>query len=205
MKKTFIPTKIFSLEISTLEQKIDNDTTEKPSSNEIKYPSSSILLEICKDEYTKEKERATNFETKAGLFLTGIIALITIYLDIIPFQKISSNLLTAADNITIIFTTIYCLLLLLAFIFIILSFFHFTCVLDSQKYMRVEYDNLNCEQNNMAAPDLVMYAMNQHYYQILKHNTSINNKKANKFSLGIKFTLIAFILLIISTILILFI
>ena len=205
MKKIFIPQKILSLEISTIEQETNQEKIQNTSENEIKYPSASILLEICKDEYSKERERATNYETKAGLFLSGIIALITIYLDIIPFKKISTNLLSSTNNFTIIITSIYCLLLLISFIFIILSFFHFTYILDSKKYMRVEYDNLNCEQNNMAVPDLVMYAMNQHYYQILKHNTSINNIKANKFSLGIKFTLIAFVLLIISTILILFI
>ena len=47
-----------------------------------------ILLSIAQDEYSKERERSCNLDNKAGLFATIIIAIITLYMQIIPLSEI---------------------------------------------------------------------------------------------------------------------
>ena len=55
-----------------------------------KFPSSHILLEMAKDEYTKERERANALDNKASFFITVLVAVVTIFVPIIPFGKIIS-------------------------------------------------------------------------------------------------------------------
>lgn len=173
----------------------------KKKNKQIQYPSSSVLLEISKDEYSKERDRSNNFENKSGLFITGIIALLTIYLNLIPFDTIINSFSSSSNVFTIVFSTICCILQLIALICIIMSFTLFVTILDSKKYMRVDFDNLSNESNNMLPPDIMMYALVDHYHTILLFNADINNKKAESFSKGVKYTLTAFIILLVSTIL----
>ena len=52
--------------------------------NEMTFKSASIAVQVMMDEYTKERERGGILDNKAVALITILIALITVYLPIIP-------------------------------------------------------------------------------------------------------------------------
>ena len=54
----------------------------------LEFISSGILLDMAKDEYTKERERANALDSKASFFITVIVAAATVFVPIIPFEKL---------------------------------------------------------------------------------------------------------------------
>lgn len=169
-----------------------------------KYPSAVLLLDVFKDEYQKEKDRATGFENRAGIFISGIIAIVTLYLTVLPVKDIKNCFSSDAANYKVALGTLGLFFLLIAAYYVIQSFIKFIGVLDAQDYQRVEFDNLVNEVNNQCVQDVMAYELNRQYYDILIFNVEVNRKKAENYSKGIKYTLKAFIILIIAMIMILF-
>ena len=168
------------------------------------YPSAILLLDIFKDEYQKEKDRATGFENRAGIFISGIIAIITLYLTVLPVENIKKCFSSDVKQYKVFFCILGLLLLLIAVYFVIRSFIKFVNVLDAQDYQRVEFDNLVSKNNNQCSENDMAYELNKQYHEILCFNVQVNKKKADHFSEGVTCTVKAFIILLIAIVILMF-
>lgn len=178
-----------------------NDTSRMEQSNTDDktdiYKSSELILNIYMDEYSKERDRSERFDNKAGLFVTALIALLTIYIQIIPFEKIKSSY---ENSHRVIVLTVFIVILVVAIVFFIISFIMFIISLLSREYQKVNIDDLKKCEENSERPDIMAFALNQHYAKIIDHNRDVTNKKFKYCQNAIIFTLITFLLLLISTI-----
>lgn len=163
----------------------------------INYESSELILNICMDEYSNERERSERFDNKAGLFLTALIALLAIYIQMIPFEKIKSNY---EASYRIAEMTVFMCILFLAIVFFIISFSLFIISLLSREYKKVDIDDLEKSEINSQKLDNMAFALNKHYVKIINHNKTVNDKKLKYCQNGIILTLISFLLLLTSII-----
>ena len=163
------------------------------------YPSASIMLEISMDEYTKERERSNILDNKANAFISVIIAIFTIYIPIIPFSKLIIAYSQFGKIGVICITAVLCVMLT-AFILMIITFINLYNGLKMQPYYRVEFSNLNDVSLLQCSENDVKKGLIDHYHTILTGNADINTKKAEKISIELKYSIISFVLLSLSTI-----
>lgn len=163
------------------------------------YPSAAIMLEISKDEYDKERERTNNLDNKANIFMSAIIAIITLYIPIIPFQDLK-KIYSASSKESIILVTICICILSVAFISLIMAFYNLYKSFSLKPYNRVNFENLNDEQILLQNQNSVERGLLNHYNTIIQNNAQINDDKANRLTVGIKYSIICFSLVSIATI-----
>lgn len=171
----------------------------KKATHQEKYPSASVMLDISKDEYAREKERTDTIESKASTFISAIIAIFTIYIPIIPFSdlvKAYSDL----DKAGIISVTVILSTMVLSITFLIIAFVNLYKAYKIKAYFRVEFSNLNDLSLLTLPENEVKKGWVDHYNKILKGNAEINTEKANKVAMGLKYSILSFALLSISAI-----
>ena len=187
------------------------DNNENQNNGKLEYPYAKWMLDEIKGQYIVENEREGKIATKASAFITVVVAIITLYIPMIPFEKV----LKFWDVET---TTYVKVLVVIAIIFLCvgLGFFMFAFgvlikAYGVKGYNRVRVDDLakisainenNCDWNeSQIAQGLVA-----HYHEILRGNLDregnmkINSKSADNVKVGIKCTVIGFVLLSIATI-----
>ena len=172
---------------------------EQVSQEENIYPSASIMLEISKDEYSKERERTNNLDNKTNVFISAILAIITIYIPIIPFKEIKVVYMQN-EKVTLIIATVGICLLLLSFVYLIIAFYNLYKAFDLKSFNRVNFENLNDEEILQQSINKVERGLIRHYNTILTENAKTNNDKAKKLANGIKKCIIGFALLSVATI-----
>lgn len=91
-------------------KKCTDDNREKNG-----YEGAKVALPIFIDEYTKECDRKVVIENKVNSLVTIEIAILTIFMPIIPFSSIKKYLLQMS-NVTCILATIACFLLCISVI-----------------------------------------------------------------------------------------
>lgn len=180
---------------SDIEKKESLDTENK----EEPYPAAPILLDVAKDEYTKERERANILDNKASIFISAIIAMITIFIPIIPFNKFIGLYVSGTKLQIIIATTSVCVFVL-AVVFLTMAFYNLYNAIKLKGYKRVCFEDINDENIILRKSNVVERGLIDHYYTILKDNSLINDQKATKVTLGLKYSIVGFLLLALSTI-----
>jgi len=181
-----------------LKRKI-NVRVKNPENKIEKYPSASIMLDVSMDEYTKEIERSNILDNKANAFISVIIAIFTIYIPIIPFSKFI-DAYSELGKIGIICITISLCLMTLAVVLMIIAFINLYRGFKIQGFFRVDFDNLNDPKLLALFENDVKKGFIDHYNTILKRNAEINTKKAERISAGLKYSIISFVALSLSTI-----
>jgi len=73
-------------------------------------------------------------------------------------------------------------------------------VKNGQTVKGVNFENLNDEQILLQNTNLVERGLLEHYNTILKSNAKMNDDKANRLSISIKYSIIFFLLLNLATI-----
>ena len=119
------------------------DNREQPSNTAPNYPYAKWMLEEIKSEYVVENERENKIGTKASAFITVIVAIITLYIPMIPFDDFlkfwNTTTTTSVDKtLTVIFIIVMSvglLLLMVAFVFFIKAY-------GVKGYKRVQVDDL---------------------------------------------------------------
>lgn len=196
--------------VNLIEENIDksetNNTTEKDNACSSErntesniYPSATIMLEISKSEYDKERERTNNLDNKASFFMSAIIAIITIYIPIIPFKHIKKIYMGSGKELIVLVTICICILVV-AFITLIIAFYNLYKSFSLKPFKRVDFENLSNEQILLQNKSLVERGLLDHYHTILVNNADINNDKASKLTTGIKYSIICFSLISLATI-----
>lgn len=180
-----------------------HNMTKKDSVNENKekqtnpYPSATTFLNVIRDEYTKEIERSNSLDNKAGIFIAAIIAVLTIFVPNIPYKNIVGSLY-ADRNVAII--TVFLCLLTGALILIVISFTELYMVIKTEGYKRPQIDSLIKENLLQQDENVSQEGLIEHYYEIVDSNENLNSKKAKHLDTGIIIAVIAFLLMLIVTI-----
>lgn len=161
------------------------------------YPSSNLLLNISIDEYAKERERANSFDSRSCIFITVIMAIITLLMQTLPLKEIK-NLIKNLD-ILVISIIVLSAFWVLAAIVLLLAFIYFIKVICTKKYKSVNIENLNDEEKNMAPADIMEYALVEHYNTILIENNKVNLNKSKNYDKGVFLTVISFVIILLIT------
>ena len=172
-----------------------------------KYPFADEMLTTIRQEYETENDRKKTLDTKASTFITVNIALLTIFVPLIPFVELqsffdkSSGLEKSVAIIGLSILGVRIVLLLVSFVILVY-------VAGISGYRRVQLDDIlklssNEEQNDISCVKQTLVA---HYHQILRGtideecNYKINTGRADKIQLGIILMIIGYVILFISTI-----
>ena len=171
-----------------------------------KYPFADEMLTTIRQEYETENDRKKTLDT-ASTFITVNIALLTIFIPLIPFMKLqsffdeSSGIEKSVAIIGLIMLGVSIVLLLASFVILVYA-------AGISGYRRVQLDSIlnlssNEEQRDVSCVKQTLVA---HYHQILRGtiddegNYKINTGRADKIQLGIILMVIGYVVLFISTI-----
>lgn len=164
------------------------------------YPSASLMLEISKAEYERERERSNMLDNKASFFLSATIAVLTIFIPIIPFSKLV-GFFNSATKVYMSLVIIAICLLFTALVFFLISAKNLYSAYNVQKFKNINYENLDDDGILQTKKNQTERGLIKHYNDILVYNATVNNEKANKIRTGLKYSVLSFSFIFISTIL----
>lgn len=157
------------------------------------------MLDISRNEYERERERASILDNKASFFISALIAVVTIFIPIIPFAELITFFKTSTKA-GIVLATISLCLFLIAIAFLILAIYNLFKGFGLTKYKNINIENLNDEETLQFEENQVKRGLLKHYNTILSYNIDVNNERAKKISIGFKYCIFSFAFLCASTI-----
>lgn len=132
--------------------------------------------------------------------LTIEIAVLTVFIPIIPFENIKTLLADNCNSI-IIAATISCALLVISIVMMAISFGILMSAVSIQTYSKVDIEKLDLEENLRQDANSVEKGLCDHYKIITLENSDINDRKARKYQLCLPIIIISFFLMTLGTIL----
>ncbi len=180
---------------------VTNDVSEDSKNENTIYPGASVSLPIFQDEYSKELERKNILENKVISLITIEVAMLTIFIPIIPFEEIGSKLLCDVNK-AVIAVTVACMILAVSIVVAVISMIFLLSSIAIQTYKKIDIDRLDLDCNMIQSSNAVERGLCTHYKNITLENASLNEKKAQKYKIALPLTMIAFGCLLIGTILI---
>lgn len=180
-----------------------------PENQDPRYPYAGKMHEEIKNEYIIENERENKIATKASAFITVVVAIITLYIPLVPFDNMIKYFQAEHSCVEMCLTILFLLLLVAGLILLMIAFGFFIKAYGVKGHNRVETNDLltianQNEQTKME--DQVSRDLVVHYHKILcgfdgkAGNMDINTKSAEANQRGITFTVIGFVILSIATI-----
>lgn len=166
------------------------------------FTAAKTVLSVMMDEYTKERERSAIIDNKAIVLITIIIALLTIYVPIIPFDRIVS-IYNESSREVLIFLTLAILLFIAAIIITIVAFIKLIKIVKMKSYQRVTIEDIANTEALQCAEDEAEKALCVHYKDLIIENAKINDQKADSIENCFSLTVILFLLLLVSTVILL--
>ena len=187
-------------------EKKHNNTENKP-----KYIYAEMMLREIKDEYLVENERERKISSKASAFITVIIAIIALYIPLIPFGNLKDFFTkSTATNTEKSWTVVFLILLSVGFMFMMIAFWHLIKAYSVKGYNHVNVDDLLYIANQVDKSKMeeshVYQGLVAHYHKILRGtldksgNKKINSDDADAIGKGITWIVIGFIIMSIATI-----
>lgn len=161
--------------------------------------SAKVALPIFIDEYTKECDRKTTIENKVISLVTIEIAILTIFMPIIPFDSINKYLFRMSNPLCI-WATVACVLLVLSVIMMVISFGVLMSAMNIQTYSKVEIEILGKEDTLTKCANSLEKALCNHYKELILTNSVVNDKKVKKYEIGLPLTIVSFLCLLLGTI-----
>lgn len=164
------------------------------------FTGAEVSLPVLMDEYTKSRETAQIIDNKAIMLLTILVALLTVYMPLVPFD----NIINAWDQgikVTIVLLVIAMLVLLGAIVVAIITFTKLVKTFRVQAYRNVNIQDLVKEEVMRAPSEDVEVALCKHYEKIIIENVSINEEKAKRIKSCFELIIAEFVMLVVSTIL----
>ena len=160
--------------------------------------SSNLLLDVMREEYSKERDRCSSLEKKAEFFITAIIAIITLFIPMLPFDKLIESYKG------VLFRVVLETVMLCAFTYalgcLIYALYLLFQVVKLKKYSRPNLVALKDEDIQIQKEEITANGLLDHFYTIVDSNIKVNNEKVEKIDEALKVCLIGFVLLAFSTI-----
>ena len=183
-------------DVLKIKAKVRKNSTKEEKA---RFPAASVMLEVSMDEYTKERERTNTLDNKANAFISVIIAFFTLYIPIIPFSKLTTAY-SQLGKAMITCVTIVLTIMASALVLMIIAFVNLYSGFKIKAFYRVQHEALNNPEVLNNLENNVKKGLIDHYNTIIRGNSDINTQKAQKISIGLRYSIISFILLSLSTI-----
>ena len=168
-----------------------------------KYPFADEMLTTIRQEYETENDRKKTLDTKASTFITVNIALLTIFIPLIPFMDLQS-FFGKSTGIEKTVAIIGLIMLGVSIVFLLVSFVILVYAAGISGYRRVQLDSILNLSSNEEQIDVscVKQTLVAHYHQILRGTIDDegNYKINDTILLGIILMVIGYVVLFISTI-----
>lgn len=159
----------------------EDDTSNKVDEKQINhYPSATVILDIILNEYKNEIDRGRSFDTRSGIFLPVIGAIIIFLPDLMNKMKWNKEINVISDVIP---EVLVLSLVIISIALLLISSTNFIAVLKSKEYERINYKNLN--KNIAVYPeDSIRIKLIEEYVKILNKNIETNNEKAKYYKIA---------------------
>lgn len=180
-------------------KKQKHTTPTEINAPKVSFQGASAALPTMMDEYTKERERAGILDNKAISLITILIALLTVYVPLIPFETIFNTYINGSKR-EFALAFIAVLMLIFSFTITIISFNKLIKTIKLQEYRKADIDMICKEEHLICDKDVMEKALCEHYRELIYYNSKINDDKVK--NLGNCFTMVAivFFLLLASTV-----
>ncbi|OJD94353.1 hypothetical protein A9485_05720 [Bacillus cereus] len=167
------------------ERQINNVSNPQP---EITYPTADVLLSMIQREYDIEASRKRDIETRTGILIALLGALIGFYTSAIDFS-LFKKAHTPIEYLCFTFIIIIYIFPLVTFFF---SMKEFINVLQTKKYQRIGLGGIT--ENVAKKPkDLISMKLAESYKTVVEDNGKSNEEKAMQFKKGISLMYISLI------------
>lgn len=174
----------------------------KGKRNDVKYPSAGLLLELVRDEYSKERDRTRILDGKAAHFMTAIILVITVFIPITPFEEIKKVFLLSNDMWVVKCIMInMCILYVIGIAMLIYAFKRLLIAYNVTEFERFDVDN-SAESYRQINKNAIESALCDNYINIVRENTQVNDNKVKNIKKGVLFCSIGVMIMALSTIII---
>lgn len=176
--------------------------TEKHLHDDSETPCLSIFLPIVESEYEQEKLRTERLDNKAMALLTIIVALITIYVPIYPFDKIV--LFYSKSRVCLTIPIIFSLFVLMGVVAVGIAIYSANKLIEV--YRIKEFQAVNIEQFNsnekLGYKQAARFQLEliDHYQSIILTNSEINSRKAEILNKQFRNVVVIFVLLTLSAV-----
>jgi len=180
-----------------------NDTENNDiKAKELSYDSGEIMLNIILKEYEFELERNKGIQSRTGMllgFVGAILVLIPTIIKVPDLKRFNvTNALEAFPVNALVLST------LLSFVFLILSIIYFVRVISVEEYKRIDFNSFT-KKHAKEEYEKMATALMIKYKDIVSYNHKINTEKVKLYKKGTYMILIALFILSISVSLSLFI
>ncbi len=172
--------------------------------NKLGFTGAEVALHVMMDEYAKSKERAQIIDNKAIALLTILVALLTIYMPLIPYEKFH-KVFSEGTKANLVILVIAAVLLVLALIISVVVFYKLIKTIKTQAYKQVDVNELVDADTLIYPKDEVEKALCVHYKEIIENNSNINDSKTTNMQRCFTQVIAIFFLLLVSTVAVLFI
>ena len=167
--------------------------------SQVIFQSASSALSTMADEYTKERERAGILDNKSISLITILIALLTVYIPLIPFDTVYSTYLNGSkDKFTLVLLAV--LMLIASFILTAISFSRLIKTIKLQEFRKADIDMICKEDYLKCDKDVMEKALCEQYQELIQYNSKINEEKVKNLSGCFSMISIIFFLLLMSTV-----
>jgi heme/copper-type cytochrome/quinol oxidase subunit 4 len=167
----------------------NNNQPQEQNSNQSleQYPSGELMLSVIQKEYDYETMRKTALETRAGVLITLLVAILTFAVTSIKIPKIKSSI---NDEGALFYYFSFFLIVIVVIGSIMLSLFFLLKVFFTDEYKRLDISDFISDYGKYKK-DVVAMAITEKYREAITHNQDKNNKKANLYRLGVYTVIVA--------------
>ncbi|WP_182104085.1 hypothetical protein [Niallia taxi] len=161
-------------------QNTENGSSVASSQPTVKYPSADTLLAMIQSEYDIEASRKRDLETRTGVLIALLGALIGFYATAIDFSMFKK----ANSSIEYLCFTLVILIYIFPFVTFFLSMKKFIDVLQTKSYKRVGIGGVS-EESGVKPNDELSMKLAESYRAVVMDNEKANDVKALQFKKGI--------------------
>lgn len=175
--------------------------------SEISYPNAKAALDEMHIAYEVENERKRTLDGKAGAFMAANIAVLTVYIPMIPFDRMLTFFSEAA-RYKIVVAALTLVVLVAGIISLVAAFKKLADGYSNKRYHYPNVDELLGVANTIEkySDGTTENGIVAHYHRILRGtidepgNMKLNDERANKIQKGIHATVAGFCLINFATI-----
>ena len=151
-----------------------------------------------KEEYDREHQRTANLDNKVSVFIAALIAVLTIFIPVIPYKGIVKAFKVRQCHTGIILLLIF---LGLSAFFIVSSFIELYQSFSLKGFCRPNLEAINAQDNLEETEKNLLDVLIDHYhFKVIQNNKKENDHKAKHLKIGLLLFIIGFIMMFIAVV-----
>jgi hypothetical protein len=150
------------------------------------YKSSDVLLSVIQNEYTNEADRKRDLETRSGIFIALLGALVGFYAGQIDFSYFKNP----ESSIELLFFILVSIFSLLPAVMMLFALKNLIDVLKVKEYQRIGLGGFS-ETSAKKPKDEIEFKLALSYKSVVETNGISNDEKAKQFKKGVNKIFIA--------------